>query len=75
VEIVAFLVLAFVVAVFVLWRVRGGGSGEASPMPPDGDRPEAAISNESTIGPHRNVGRPFHVDRGGPPSGGTTEDL
>ena len=75
-EIVAFLALAFIVAVLIMWRVRSGGSGEASPTPAAvGDRPEASISNESTVGPHRNVGRPWRDGHGDPPAGSSTEDL
>ena len=64
-EIFVFLGVVFVVVVAVLWRSRAGGSGELPPTPSArGDRPEAAISNESTIGPHRNVGRPWRADPG-----------
>jgi len=75
-EIVVFLAVVFVVAVFIMWRLRGGGSGETPPTPlAAGDRPEASISNESTVGPHRNVGRPWREDRGGRPTDSSTEDL
>jgi hypothetical protein len=75
-EIVGFLALAFIVALLIMWRVRSGGTGEAPPTPAAvGDRPEASISNESTLGPHRNVGRPWRDGHGDPQSGGRTEDL
>ena len=60
-EIVVFLAVAFVVATLLLWRSRRGGTGDPV-VPSPGDRPEPAISNESMIGPHRNLGRPFHVE-------------
>lgn len=64
-EIVVFLGALFIAAVLVMWWSRRGGGGDSSPSPmADGDQPEVAISNESTIGPHRNVGRPWRVDRG-----------
>lgn len=71
-EIVVFAAAVFVVAVLVMWRSRRGGTAEIAPIAlADGDRPEPGVSNESAIGPHRNVGRPWRVDRGdGPPDAG-----
>jgi len=74
-ELVVFLVVALVVVIALLWRSRRGTTGEDSPVPlANVDRPEPSISNESVIGPHRDVGRPFRVDRGGGPPDGTVGD-
>jgi hypothetical protein len=73
VEIVVFLALVFVVATVLLWRSRRGGTGDPV-VPPASDRPEPAISSESMIGPHRNLGRPFHVEgRDRPTNGGNVD--
>jgi hypothetical protein len=74
-EIPVFLAGAFAVLVLLLWRGRRRTSRDVATYVDEADRPEAAISNESRLGPHGNVGRPWRVDRGGRPSGGTTEDL
>ena len=64
-EVLAFLGVAFIVVVALLWRSRRGGTGDADTVPKaQPDRPEPVISSESLLGPHRNLGRPFHVDRG-----------
>jgi hypothetical protein len=64
-EVFVFFGIAFVIVVALLWRTRRGTTGEDSPVPLAAvDRPEPSISNESVIGPHRDVGRPFRVDRG-----------
>jgi hypothetical protein len=64
-EVLVFILVVFAVAVILLWRSRRGGSGGDEPMSrAPGDRPEPSISNESGIGPHRDLGRPFHVDHG-----------
>lgn len=74
-EIVVFLGSLFIAAVIVMWWSRRAGSGDNSPSPmAGGDQPEAAISNESTIGPHRNVGRPWRVDSGNSRDGGGPSD-
>jgi hypothetical protein len=68
-EILVFLAGAFAVTVYLIWRSRRR-SGLRSPIPPaEGDRPEPAISNESAMAPHRNLGRPWYVDRGDRPPG------
>jgi len=75
-EIVVFLVIVFVVAVALLWRGRRGTTGQDAPVAlANIDRPEPRISSESSLGPMRNLGRPFHVDRGERPlDGGGQED-
>jgi hypothetical protein len=71
-EILVFVVVVFAIAVLLLWRTRRGGSnGEDPASRAPGDRPEPSISNESGIGPHRDLGRPFHVDHGERPAGGS----
>jgi hypothetical protein len=68
-EVFVFLGVAFVLVVFVLWWSRRGGSEDDSPIPPAGvDRPEPSISSESSLGPHRNVGRPWRAEPGDPGS-------
>jgi hypothetical protein len=67
-EVLVFFGIVIVVAIVLLWRGRRGGSGAALATPPAaGDRPEPAISNESSLAPHRNVGRPWRVDHGEQP--------
>jgi hypothetical protein len=70
-EIFVFLGVVFVVVVFVLWRSRRGGDGDGLTLPvSDADRPEPAISNESSLAPHRNLGRPWRAESGERPSDG-----
>jgi len=74
-EVFVFLAIALVVVVALLWRSRRGTTGSDSPIPlADVDQPEPSISNESGIGPHRDMGRPFRVDRGAGPPDGTEGD-
>lgn len=73
-EIPVFLVLSFAVAVLIVWmsRRRDPADDRSGPRA-GGDHPEPALSNESGIAPHRNLGRPFRADPGdGPPAGPTT---
>ncbi len=70
-EIPVFLALVFAVAVLFIWlsRRRDADADQSGPAA-GGDRPEPALSSESGIAPHRNLGRPIRVDRGdGPPAG------
>lgn len=74
-EIFVFLGVVFVVVIFVLWRSRQGGDSDGPALPISGaDRPEPAISNESSLAPHRNLGRPWRADGGdhGPDEGGSS---
>lgn len=64
-EIVVFLGVVLVAVVLIMWWSRRGASADSLPLPmAAGDRPEPGISNESSIGPHRNVGRPWRADQG-----------
>lgn len=74
-EFVVFLGAVFVAAVIVMWWNRRDRP-DAIPQIPlaPGDHPEASISNESAVGPHRNVGRPWRVDRGNQGPGGGHSD-
>jgi hypothetical protein len=70
-EILVFFVGAFVVVVFLLGRSRRSGSADDTPTPrAGGDLPEPNLSNQSSIGPHRNMGRAFRVDQGDRPTDG-----
>ena len=73
-EIFAFLGVVFVVVIFVLWRSRRGGDRDGPTLPVSGaDRPEPAMSNESSLAPHRNLGRRWRAESGGrPPNGDGT---
>jgi hypothetical protein len=66
----------FVVAAILLWRSRRGGTGDlpANPLG-DGDRPEPALSTESSIGPNRNLGRTWKIDRGERPGDNDGEGI
>jgi len=68
-EILVFLGAVFAIGVVLLWRARRGGTGDpVAPPAAFGDQPERIISVESSIAPHRNIGRPFRVDQGDRPT-------
>ncbi|HYK96694.1 MAG TPA: hypothetical protein VE011_12655 [Candidatus Dormibacteraeota bacterium] len=70
-EILVFFAIAFVVVVGLLWWSRRGDAADPAPIARAVvDRPEPGISNESSIGPHRDIGRPFRVDHGDRPTDG-----
>jgi hypothetical protein len=69
IEILVFLTVVFAVALVLLWRSRRGGTGDpVAPPSAVGDRPQGQLSVESTIAPHRSVGRTFRVDPGDRPT-------
>jgi hypothetical protein len=75
-EVFIFFGIAFVVVVALLWRSRRGGTRDlpANPLG-ERDRPEPALSTESSIGPNRNLGRTWKIDAGDRPGDNDGEGI